>query len=62
VQAAIDTDGVPHEVKLVSGDSRLTAAALDAVRQWRFKPAQLDGQAVETNIVIKIEFRQGAAK
>jgi periplasmic protein TonB len=59
VQAAIDTDGLPHEVKLVSGDPRLTAAALNAVRQWRFKPAQLDGQAVETSIVIKVEFRLG---
>jgi len=60
VQAAIDKDGLPHELKAVSGNSRLTESALSAVRQWRFKPAQLDGQAVEASIIINVQFRLAA--
>src|SRR5205085_1360689 len=48
-------DGSVREVKLVSGDSRLAAAAIDAVRQWRFTPYMLKGQPVEfkTRVVVK---------
>ena len=60
VQAAIDRDGVPHELKVVNGDPRLTESALIAVRQWRFKPAQLDGTPIESSIVIQVQFRLAA--
>jgi hypothetical protein len=30
---------------------------MDAVRQWRYKPAQLHGQPVETQITIDVQFR-----
>ena len=48
-------DGSVREVRLVSGDSHLAGAALDAVRQWRFKPYLLKGQPVEfqTRVVVK---------
>jgi protein TonB len=41
-------------VRIVSGDRALAAAAVRAVRQWRYRPYLKDGQpvATETNIVI----------
>jgi TonB family protein len=57
VQASIDREGVPHELKVLSGDPRLAGPALDAVRQWRYRPAMLDGQPVESEATIQVEFR-----
>jgi outer membrane biosynthesis protein TonB len=37
----------------------LQKAALDAVLQWRYKPAQLNGKAVESPVEIKLNFVQG---
>ncbi|HEY5908342.1 MAG TPA: M56 family metallopeptidase, partial [Vicinamibacteria bacterium] len=39
------------------GDARLAAAALDAVRQWRYEPTIKDGQAVDVKMTLTICFR-----
>ncbi len=39
------------------GDARLAAAALDAVRQWRYEPTIKDGQAVDVKMTLTIRFR-----
>jgi len=56
VSATIGTDGVPANLKVIKGDERLTAAALTAIRQWRYRPATLGGQSIETQIVITVSF------
>jgi TonB family protein len=38
-------------------DRGLTAAALDAVRQWRYKPTLLNGEPVEVLTTIDVEFK-----
>ena len=39
-----------------SSDSRLDDSALAAVRQWRFKPATLNGEAVEVLFQVQMRF------
>lgn len=56
MHALIGTDGVPHELRIVSGVTpRLNKASLDAAQQWRYKPYTCDGIGpveVETLIVV----------
>jgi TonB family protein len=51
--ARVESDGTVTSVKIISGPSALTAAAVRAVRHWRYRPYLKDGQpvATETNIV-----------
>lgn len=58
VQAVIDETGAVAEVKaLKTLPHGLTEAALDAIRQWRFEPAQLDGKPVAVYYNLTINFR-----
>jgi protein TonB len=52
--AILGSDGAVRNVRVVSGNRALAAAAVRAVRQWRYRPYLKDGQpvATETNIVI----------
>jgi TonB family protein len=52
--AGLDSDGKVRTVKVVTGNRALAAAAVRAVRQWRYRPYLKDGQpvATETNIMI----------
>jgi TonB family protein len=52
--AWVDSDGTVRTVRVVSGNRALAAAAVRAVRQWRYRPYLKDGEpvATETNIVI----------
>ena len=43
----VGRDGRVLSVEVLSGNSLLAAAAKQAVEQWRYHPAILDGQAVE---------------
>jgi protein TonB len=52
--AGVDSAGAVRTVRVISGNRALAAAAVRAVRQWRYRPYLKDGQpvATETNIVI----------
>ena len=54
LQARIDKEGNVEDIKLVSGHPMLAPAAIAAVKQWKYKPYLLNGQAVamETQIVV----------
>lgn len=53
----VGTDGTPHGLKIVGpADPAYGKAALDAVRQWRFKPALCGGQPMEVEIAVEIVF------
>ena len=56
LSAIIDTNGLIQNLQLVSGHPMLVPAALAAVRQWRYKPYLLNGQPVEVDTTITVEF------
>ena len=56
LQAVVGADGVISDLRVLSGPAILTAAAQQAVRQWRFKPYLQNGQAVETKARITVNF------
>jgi protein TonB len=59
VRVEVDTAGMPAGVALVqrSGSRDLDRAAMEAVRAWRFHPAQRNGQAIAASLVIPIDFK-----
>jgi len=57
IEATIDKEGNVTNTKVLSGDRVLAKAALEAVRQWRYKPYYLDGQPVEIQTQITINFK-----
>jgi len=42
---------------VLSGDSVLAHAAIDAVKQWKYKPYYLDDQPVEIQTQITVNFK-----
>jgi TonB family protein len=54
--ATIDKQGNMANIRLISGDPLLAAAAIEAVRQWKYRPYLLNGQPVEVETAIKISF------
>ena len=57
VDALIDATGKVTSVKLISGPVLLQQAALETVRQWKYEPARLDGQAVAMHLTVTVKFR-----
>jgi protein TonB len=55
--ASIGKDGSIKSVKLISGDSVLSRAAIDAVKQWKYKPYYLDDQPVEIQTQVTVKFK-----
>lgn len=53
----ISTEGDAVDLKVVSGHPALSAAALDAVRQWKYKPYILNGEPVEIETTVLVKFR-----
>jgi TonB family protein len=56
LQAVIDEVGKVRNLRTVSGDSVLARAAMDAVRQWRYRPYRLNGQPVKMPTQITVNF------
>jgi protein TonB len=55
--ATISKTGDISHVKVVSGDGQLARAATDAVKQWKYKPYLLNGEPVEIQTQITINFK-----
>lgn len=55
----VGTDGAPLEIRVVqsAGISDLDKLALDAARQWRFKPATRDGVPVQSTVRLHVAFQ-----
>lgn len=56
VDVAEDGSVSGAKVDRSAGDERLDAAALDAVKQWKFKPALKDGKGVAGQVRVPVEF------
>jgi len=57
VDALIDADGRVTSMKVLSGPTLLHQAAMDALHQWKYQPATLDGKSVPMHLTITIQFR-----
>jgi TonB family protein len=56
LQAQVGQDGNVEDLKVISGPPMLTAAALEAVKQWHFKAHQEDGKAAPRETRITVNF------
>ncbi|MGH9530210.1 MAG: TonB family protein [Terriglobales bacterium] len=57
ILASITKSGSISSAKVIKGDPMLGQAALAAVKQWKYKPYTLDGQAVEVQTQISVNFK-----
>lgn len=58
LHAIIGRDGRIQSLNLVSGHPLLAHAALEAVEQWRYRPYVLNGERVEVETFITVNFRK----
>jgi protein TonB len=55
--APISKTGTISAVKVLSGDKQLARAAVDAVKQWKYKPYLLNDEPVEIQTQITVNFK-----
>ena len=56
LRAMIGKDGAVQSVRLVSGPTILASAVMDAVRQWRYTPYYRNGEPIEVETQITVDF------
>jgi TonB family protein len=57
LMATISKTGDISAVKILSGDPNLAHAAVDAVKQWKYKPYLLDGTPVDMQTQVTVNFK-----
>jgi protein TonB len=61
LMAVIGTDGTVKDMRVESGLPILAQAAMDAVKQWRYRPYMVNGEPVEVDSRITINFTLSAS-
>jgi TonB family protein len=56
IEATIDTDGKVSEARVVKSVPLLDQAALDAVKQWEYRPSTRDGKPVPVVVTVNVNF------
>src|SRR6202521_686306 len=56
LQAEISKDGTIQNLQLISGHPMLAPAAIEAVRQWHYKPYLLNGEPVAVETTVQVNF------
>jgi len=57
LEGRIDANGLMTGLQVLrSAEPALSSAALDAISQWEFMPTHLDGQPIETRIMVTVNF------
>jgi periplasmic protein TonB len=59
LQAVISREGTIENLQVVSGHPMLAPAAIQAVKQWRYRPYFLNGEAVEVETQVTVNFVLG---
>ena len=59
LRAIISKAGTIENLAVLSGHAMLVAAAVDAVRQWRYHPYMLNGEPVEVETEVTVNFTLG---
>ncbi len=55
-KAVIGKDGTVESLKLISGHPLLVKAAMDAAKEWRYRPPVMKGEPVEIETEIEVDF------
>lgn len=58
LQGTVGTDGRVRNLRPVRGHALLTQVAIEAVKNWKYQPALLNGIPVETEITVNVNFRR----
>jgi periplasmic protein TonB len=59
LHAIIGKDGSVQNLEYVNGPPLLMKSAMDAIKQWRYKPTMLNGEPVEVDTTISVVFSLG---
>jgi protein TonB len=59
LHAIISKEGNIEGLTLMSGSPMLAQAAMDAVKQWRYKPYLLNGEPIELDTTVEVHFNLG---
>jgi protein TonB len=59
LHAIISKQGTIENLSVISGPPMLTTSAVDAVRRWRYRPYLLNGDPVEVETTINVNFTFG---
>lgn len=62
LDALVDESGNVRDVKVISGPLLLREAAKEALRQWKYEPARLDGRATAMHLTVTVKFQDDQAK
>ena len=57
LDALIDESGNVSATQIISGPTLLHQAAITAVKQWKYQPAQLNGSATSMHLTVTVQFR-----
>ena len=57
IEATITESGTLDDVTVVAGHPMLIESAVDAVRQWRYEPAKLNGRPARSSVTIRVNFK-----
>jgi periplasmic protein TonB len=58
LKTVVDKDGKVANLRLVEGNAALSAAAIEAVKQWRYRPYVRDGKAQPFQTVVIVDFQR----
>lgn len=56
LQVTIGTNGRVESIRVISGAPMLIQSAINAVKQWQYKPFLLNGAAVEVETMVTVNF------
>jgi protein TonB len=56
LKAVIDRQGNIANLELLRGDPILAESAIKAVKQWKYRPYILNGEAIEAETTVKIQY------
>jgi TonB family protein len=59
LHAYVDENGIVTKVEVVGGPPMLRGAASDAVKQWTYKPFNVNGKAAPVKVVVSVPFSLG---
>jgi protein TonB len=58
LKAVVDANGKVEGLRLVEGNATLAAAAIQAVKQWRYRPYLRDGKAQAFQTIVIVDFQR----